>query len=161
MKLVIVLIWILAAAVAAIILLYLGFYLYLFIVLRTSRKIARHLDISTDWMEITPRPPLRAKKERQRLQILVDGYQRGDEDRNWIRLPDRRIANPEVEIWDEYGKVYDLRPSSLITSGVGFTGKFAPRSSFPQDRFYTKVRIRSDKPFKASKVIWECTKSLK
>ena len=161
MKLLIVLIWILVVAVAAIILLYVGFYLYLFIVLRTSRKIARHLDISTNWMELTPQPPLRAKKQSQHLQILVDGYNRGDEDRNWIRLPDRTIVNPEVEIWDEYGRVYDLRPSSLIPSGVGFTGKFAPRSSFPQDRSYTKVRIRSDKPFQASKVIWECTKSLK
>jgi hypothetical protein len=161
MNLMKVLIWILVAAVSAILLLYIGFYVYLFFALRSARKVAKHLNISADWIELTPQPPLKAEKRSQYLQILVDGYKRDDKDRNWIRLPDGTIVTPEVEILDEYGKVYNLHPSSLVSSGVGFTGNFAPRSSFPQDRSYTKVRIRSDEPFEASKIIWECTKSLK
>ena len=118
--------------------------------------MASGVNISTDWIEITPKPPLKATKLVQGLIILVDGYNRSVEDtRNQIPLPDGTTANPEVELVDETGRSYQLHPSLLVSSGVGYTGDYAPHSSMSQDRSYTKVRIRSDKPFRASKIIWE------
>src|SRR4051812_1384348 len=72
---------------------------------QSVRKVASGVNISTDWLELTPQPPLKVMKHVQYLTILVDGYHRSNDDnRNQIPLPDGTLANPEVEILDESGK---------------------------------------------------------
>ena len=126
---------ILGAGLALVFLSFAGFAIYRVASRQSDREVVSDVNISTDWLELTPQPPLRATKRVQHLIICVDGS----------------TANSEVEILDESGKVYQLHPSLLISSGVGYRAA----SSLPQDRSYTKIRIRSDKPFQASKIFWE------
>ena len=129
---------------------------YWFATKQSDREVATGVNVSTDWLEITPRPPLKATKQVQHLIILVDGYSRSlDDTRNRLPLPDGTLADPEVEVVDESGNVYQLHPSLLVSAGVGYTGHYAQRSSLPQNKSFIKIRIRSDKPFRASKIIWE------
>ena len=156
MKLIVKILLILGGVIALIVLFLFGSIMYWFATKQSDREVASGVNISTDWIEITPKPPLKATKDVQDLIILVDGFSRSIEDvRNQIPLPDGTTANPEVELVDETGMSYQLHPSLLVSSGVGYTGHYAPHSSLPQDRSYTKVRIRSDKPLRASKIFWE------
>lgn len=150
MKLVFQILLILVAIVALTVLFYLGSFYYW---LRQSvREVASNVNISTDWLELAPQPRLKVTKHVQSLIVLVDGYRRGNDDtRNQIPLPDGTLVNPEVEILDDSGKVYRLHPSRLVSAGVGYTADH----SFPRDKSFVKIRIRSDKPFQASKILWE------
>jgi hypothetical protein len=134
----------------------LGWSLYTFATMQSDRDVATGVNIFADWLEITPQPPLKATKQVQHLIILVDGYKRSiDDTRNRLPLPDGTMADPEVELVDEGGNTYGLQPSLLVSGGVGYTGDYAPHSSLPQNKSFTKVRIRSDNPFRAAKIIWQ------
>src|SRR5262245_1030908 len=125
---------IIISIVAVVVLFAIGRTIYWFATKQNDREVASGVNISTDWVEITPQPPLKATKHVQDLIIHVDGYNRTLEDtRNRLPLPDGTLADPEVEIVDESGTVYRLHPSLLVSSGVGYTGDYAPRSSLPQN----------------------------
>jgi hypothetical protein len=129
-----------------------GSVVYWFATKQSDREIVRNLQISTEWSELTAEPPLRPTKQVQYLIITIDGYKRSVEDtRNQIPLPDGTTTNPDVILVDENGKTYRLHGSLLVSSGVGYTAD----SSFLRDKSFTKVRIRSDKPFRASTIYWE------
>lgn len=150
----ILLILIVIAAVA--ILFVFGWIKYWFATKQSDLEVASDVDISTDWIELTPNPPLRARKHTQHLLILVEGYDRTLADSSiQLPLPDGTLATVDVEILDDTAKVYRLSPSLLVSSGLGYSGNYAPRSSLPQDKPFTKIRMRSDRPFRASKIIWE------
>jgi hypothetical protein len=69
-----------------------------------------------------------------------------------LTLKDGTELHPELQVIDEYGKVYHLSGLTLIGSLVGFGAKF------PRDRTYTGVKIRSDQAFRCSKVYWDCSR---
>ena len=118
-------------------------------------EVASDLDISGDWVELTPRPPLKATRHTQHLTVLVDGYHRNPGDHPFrLHLPDGTTANLEVEIVEVGGESFRLRPTVYASGGVGYTRSRAARPRQPGGTSYTKVRMRCDKPFRASKVIW-------
>jgi hypothetical protein len=141
------------------ILLYVGFIAYSLLTRQIDREIASNLPISSDWVEINLRPPLEAGNLTQTVILYIEGYKRDIADtRQQIIMPDGTILIPEAQVIDEYGNVYPLKIGQWLSNGVGFTRDFdaGSNSKFPQDRAYPKVRIRSDRPFKISKVFWEC-----
>ena len=147
---------ILLVIVAAAVLYVIGSTYYFFATKQSDRDVTTGLNVSTDWVEVTPQPPLKATKQEQYLIILVEGGHGSPETTgNQLPLPDGTVANPEVLIVDERGTEYRLHPSLILSSGVGYTGHYGERSSLPQDTSYTKVRIRCDKAFRASRIIWE------
>ena len=142
--------------VVAAVLSVLGWMMYTLATLQSDRDVATGVNISTDWIEITPQPPLKATKQVHHLIITVDGYKRSvDDTRNELPLPDGTLANPEVELVDESGETYRLRPSLLTSSGVGYIADDATHSPLPANKAFTKIRIRSGKPFRAAKIIWQ------
>ena len=146
-------------ALGFLVLLYAGYIVYSLLTRQIDREIAGNLSISSEWVEITPRPPLKARNRTQTVILYIDGYKRDIADtRSQIIMPDGTVLNPEVEVIDEYGKVYPLRIGQWLSGGVGFSRDSDPGSNsrFPQDRTYSKVRIRSAQPFKVVKVFWEC-----
>ncbi len=109
--------------------------------------------VSSEWTEITPSSSMKADRQIQAVVFIIDGYRHNVSDNKWqIKLLDETVVKPEVQIFDENGNVYDLHDSGRSNNDINFT----PESSaeFPEDRSYTKIRIRSDKSFKVSKVIW-------
>jgi hypothetical protein len=71
--------------------------------------------------------------------------------RSQIPLADGTTANPEVVLFDEKGTAYELHPSKFLSTGIGY----GPTSMLPRHTCFTKVKIRNDKPFRASNIYWE------
>ena len=143
---------VLGVCIALVVLVVVGLTLYQFSTKQSDRVVASDVSISADWLELTPQPRLKATKDVQHLIIFSDGDRRsGEETGNEIPRRDRTTGNSEVEIVDETGEVYRLHASLLLSSGTGYRAE----SSLPQDKSYTRIRIRSDRPFQASQIIWE------
>ncbi len=143
---------VLVALIALLILVGVGAVHYFFATKQSIREIARDIEISSEWCELRPQPALRATKHVQDLIILTDGYRRTDADnRTQIPLPDGTTAGPEVLLVDERGNDYPLHASLLIESGVGYTAE----SWLLRGKSFPIVKLRCDKPFRASKIFWQ------
>jgi hypothetical protein len=120
---------------------------------QSYREIARNVLISADWLNISPRPPLKVKHDVQHVYLAIENYKH---DRaaplRPITLTDGTELNPEIQVLDEYGQVYNLKGLTVVGTVVGFS------TDFQSDRVYTEVKIRSDKPFHCTKVYWECSR---
>ena len=140
-----------AALIVLAILIEVGLSIYWWKTKQSDREIAQNVDISFAWTELSPQPPLKSTKQLQYLMIFVD-YNRTPEDTRFqIPLPDGSTANPEVVLVDEEGNAYPLHASTLLFNGIGYS----PAATGPSDISFTKVRLRSDKPFRASNIYWE------
>jgi len=153
-------------------------FIYGLVTSETQRQISGPITISSDWVEITPEKAMKPSQQTQGVILGVSDahtpytapYDPNDKswDQSWaMRFPDGSLVRPEVQIVDEYGKVYDLKSPSFThkdrtkgdaTGGMGFTRSFDPSidSNLPKDRVYRTVRIRSDTPIHCSRIIWEC-----
>ncbi|HKQ54028.1 MAG TPA: hypothetical protein VJT74_16750 [Pyrinomonadaceae bacterium] len=74
-----------------------------------------------------------------------------------VRLKDGTIVKPEVQLVDQYGNVFDagVQMAASPSDNNGSITGYVPR--LPRDRLYTKVRVRSDKPLKVSRIFWRCS----
>jgi len=131
-----------------------GVIAYIFYNAKTAEQIvATNVAVSSEWFEITPDSAMKPKKQVQEVVFVIDGYKSDFSDKTFqIKLPDGTIVNPDVQILDEFGNVYELKHSGFLNNDINYT----PKNSlgFLEDRNYSKIRIRSDKPFQISKVIW-------
>lgn len=126
-----------------------------------DRELSGPITISSEWLEITPKEPLRAERVVQYLYIYTTKPFEPD-NRSWgIRLADGSVVVPEVELVDQQGNIYNLKASSFsledptranVISGIGFSAL----EELPKDKVYRAVRIRSDQPIQCSKIIWRC-----
>lgn len=150
MDLVLKMILLLLGVVGFIVLVLWGYSRYWFATKQSDREIASGLSFGSDWVQILPKPPLRIQKHVQRLILIIDGdIQRSANFPGQFALPDGTLIDPELEIADEMGNTQRLESSicnSNICCGV----------QLPKDRVVTRVRIRSQNPFRCSRVIWEC-----
>ena len=134
--------------------------IYRFINPYLDREIAGTVTISNEWLEIKPKEPLNPERKVQYIYVLTPQPFQPD-NRSWgIRFPDGSVVVPEVQLIDQYGKLYNLKASAFslkdrtradVISGIGFHTQ-----DLPQDRVYTTVRLRSDKPVEVSRIIWRC-----
>jgi hypothetical protein len=138
--------------VSLILMAYLGLVFSWLATRQSYRKIARNVSISTDWLSISPRPPLKVKHHVQHVYLAIEGYQYDlATPLRPVMLTDGTELNPEIQVLDEYGQVYNLTGLAGEGNLLGFSARF------PRDRFYTEVKIRGDKPFRCSSVYWECS----
>ena len=141
------------AIVALLILFIVGSTLYYFATKQIRQEIARNVLISAAWLDIWPHPPLKARLDVQNVFLVIEGYKYElGAPLVPLTLKDGTELHPELQVIDEYGKVYHLSGLTLIGSLVGFGAKF------PRDRTYTGVKIRSDQAFRCSKVYWDCSR---
>lgn len=119
-----------------------------------DREIAGAISISSEWVEIIPESPLEPEREVQ--QVIIWFAQPYETVSDGIRFSDDTIV-PEVQLVDERGNVYNLRISSIGSSGIGLRCCSETwNQSLPKDRNYRAVRIRSERPINGSKVVWRC-----
>src|SRR2546423_5253366 len=124
----------------------------------TDRDIAGPTAITSQWRKIKPTPLLKTSDKTSLVILELEGDYTSDFQSQMLRFPDGTLGMPEVQLVDEYGNVFPLhflmvhhrdRTGSNVMGGAGFG---AP--DLPIDRSYGKVRVRSDKPMKCSKIIW-------
>ena len=122
-----------------------------------NQVVATDVLVSSEWTEITPSSSMKVNRQIQSVVFIIDSYRHNVYDKIWqIKLPDGTVVKPEVQIFDEYGNVYDLHDGGRSNNDINFKPENDTEryTTFPEDRNYTKIRIRSDKPFQVSKVIW-------
>jgi hypothetical protein len=149
-----------AIGIAILAVLFLGYFAYMFNHQKISEEVASNLSISSDWTVIKPESPMKTRRDFQSVLLKIENSKHND--KFDIILPDGTIVNPEVEISDEYGNTYRLNSKSAFANNYDSESKtfelsyagFSKSGGLPEDRVYTEVRIRSDKPFVASKIIW-------
>lgn len=69
-------------------------------------------------------------------------------------LPDGSIVRPQVELVGKDGETYELDVPSLFLSSKGEILAYFSGDDLPNDKTFTKVRIRSDKPVRCNRIFW-------
>ena len=124
----------------------------------TDRNIAGETEINSEWLEINPDPALKFIGKTPLVILELEGDYAPDFGARKLRYPDGTFSAPEMQLIDEQGNVFSLyllmahhrdRTGSNAMGGAGFGSLDLPR-----DRSYVKLRIRSEKPMKVSKIIW-------
>jgi hypothetical protein len=124
----------------------------------TDRDIAGPTAITSQWFEIGPTPALKPSGKTSFVILELEGDYTPDFQAQMLRFPDGSLGMPEVQLVDQQGHVFALhflmvhhrdRTGSKVMGGAGFG-----TPDLPTDRSYGKVRVRSNKPIKCSKLIW-------
>ena len=124
----------------------------------TDRDIAGPTAITSQWLEIGPTPALKPLGKTSFVILELEGDYTPDFQAQMLRFPDGSLGMPEVQLVDQQGNAFPLhflmvhhrdRTGSNVMGGAGFGTPV-----LPTDRSYGKVRVRSDKPMKCSKIIW-------
>lgn len=118
------------------------------------QNIAKNVEITPEWKDIPIKPSVSPVRISQTVLLEVDGMD-ATIDRNGVSmtLENGTQVKPEFELVDENGHAYPLRFSSLLNStpGAGFNSE---RSNETAGKKFKTLRVRSDVPFQASKIIW-------
>jgi hypothetical protein len=121
-----------------------------------DREIMGSATISSSWLEIVPKEPLRAEQVVQQVVLYVRKPVKQARDSWELILPDGSQTIPEVELVDQDGRTYYLtEPSAIASPGSdeAFQRGFGAWQ-LPKDKVYRLVRLRSDKPIPVSKIVW-------
>lgn len=123
-----------------------------------DRELSGPVTVTSAWLELTPREPLRAERQVQYLYLhTVDPFV-PDHSVWGIRFPDGSVVVPEVQLVDQYGNIHAPRASSFsladrrrpdVISGIGFRVQ-----DLPPERVFEKVRIKSARPINLSSIVW-------
>jgi len=124
----------------------------------SDRDVAGATAITSQWLEIKPDPMLKPSSKTPLVILELESDYAPDFDSQRLRYPDGTLGAPDVQLVDEQGNIFPLhflmvhhrnRSGSNALGGVGFGA-----SDLPRGRSYGKMRIRSEKPMKCSKIIW-------
>jgi hypothetical protein len=130
--------------------------------LPSKKEIAGPVEIGPDWREFAPQPPLKSSGRVQYVGLKLENVKRWDsKDARRLMLADGTSVLIEVELHDERGNIYSLVPNGIgpyIEFGKQKYAQTEPPNTnepdFPSDRFYTKIRVRSDKRVSCSQIVW-------
>ena len=128
---------------------------YAYLTNRTvDQALAANITLSKEWIEIAADPPLTAFRMTQELAIAIPGYRLDRNERlpiGEIRLPDGRIATPEIEALDNSGNWVRLVFGGHTLSQRDFV-IYRPKYDLDGSAL-TKIRI-SDESFGCEEVFW-------
>jgi hypothetical protein len=136
------------------------------------QSISDSVVIGAEWVEIIPPTPLKPYKSIQEIVLRFDNYDRknftDDLQEKILNLSDGRKTKIDAFLFDEKGEMYELGISGTggVGGGISFTRKLKEEiingkteysfQSFPADRNYTKLKIRSEIPIQINKIEWIC-----
>ena len=127
--------------------------------MHTYQEIASDVLVTTEWVEYTAVEPMKFERMFQEVYLALKDCQRHIEKEGLI-FPDGNVANPEVQLVDQFGGKHQLKGGSYHVMPVGRDSDLmeVSRAGFsarvPQDREYRSVLIRSDKPFRCERIVW-------
>jgi len=120
-----------------------------------DQEIAGPTIVSSEWLEIVPKKPLKVERQIQMIVLDLDKSITLERDGAGLVLPDGSVVTPEVQIIGDDGKTYSLNhPSSWSNPQTGTTYAEFSLPDLPKDRAYSKVRIRADKPVRCKRIFW-------
>ena len=96
-----------------------------------DREITGPTTISSEWLEIMPKQPLRVERQIQYMILDVADPFEPIYDKWSLRLHDGSVVKPEVQLVDENGNVYDLTSPALDNKGIALRN-----SDLPRDKVY-------------------------
>lgn len=130
--------------------------------LNSEQNVSGQMTLTPEWVSITPPKPLRPAKQSQEIVLDVDpaeGLVRDNSNLKQIRLASGTVVRPEVQIVDQHGNVFTadwvVRYPTPSRYEHGVSVQFN-EPDLPQDRDYTEVRVKSDKPLKLFRIVWHC-----
>jgi hypothetical protein len=110
--------------------------------------------VSSEWLEISPRKPLRVERQIQMIVLDLDKSVELDRDGRLL-LPDGSVVTPQVQLVGVDGRTYELNhPSSWSNPSTGTKYAEFSMPDLPKDRAYSEVRIRADKPVRCKRIFW-------
>lgn len=136
------------------------------------QPVSDSIEITSEWVEITPPAPLIPYGNSQYIDLECEGYKKNDwssagDNENVLELADGRITKIEAFLFDSRGQGFELKVSQtsagpeLVRKGkVKWSGEpnFSKADysevNFPPDSVFTKLRIRSQIPLKCNKIEW-------
>ena len=127
--------------------------------MHTYLEIANDAFITTEWVEFEPVESMRFERRYQEVYVSLRDCRMHTEKEGLI-LPDGTVVNPEVQIVDEFGEKHPLYRGSYGVMPVGGNSELLRvnragySGNLPRDREYRSVLVRSDKPFRCSKIVW-------
>ena len=118
----------------------------------SEQKVAGEMTLTSDWVEIVSRRPLRPSKQYQSIVLEVAEPLVKD---NWygqVVRPDGTELHPEVILVNEQGDAIPVNVRRSMTPsryGNAISGRVP-------DGVYLKVRVRCDKPLRLRRIVWHC-----
>lgn len=148
------------AGVGALVLLVLvGGFIYGFATSDSEEIVSGPVSLSSQWTEFIPGKPLRPLKQSQEIVLDVDPSEGLIEDNlhlKRIQLSNGLLLRPQIQLVDSQGNVFDAEVSRYPVPSLYKNGISGYVSSLPQDREFTKIRVRSDSPVRLSRIVWHC-----
>ncbi|HRI02813.1 MAG TPA: hypothetical protein PLL77_03625 [Pyrinomonadaceae bacterium] len=130
---------------------------YIFFTNRTiDQTLVTNFPISNEWIEIDAYPLLGEFRMVAELAIAIPSYDHNPRERlPWgqFRLPDGRIATPQIEGVDDSGNLVIFKHSGFTMSRRDLV-VFRPEPGLGHDIKLAKIRIRSDEPFTCEEIFW-------
>ena len=125
----------------------------------SEQIVSGPMTVSAQWTEFVPRKPLRPMKQFQEIVLDVDPSEGLIEDN---LHPDRMLLSngvrlsPQIQLVDSQGNVFNAEVSRYPVPSLYENGLSGYFSNLPEDREFTKVRVRSDSPVRLSRIVWHC-----
>lgn len=134
-----------------------GLFIFSTVRMHSDQQVSGEITVSSEWMVITPQESMKPHKQYQHLVLdVAEPLKKDNLDLENIRFADGTPVYPEAQIVDEHGNVYVLKMERAPTPSRHGNSIFDYGSRLPEDRVYTQVRLRSDKPLHLSGVLWHC-----
>lgn len=139
-----------------------AFFWYSVLQMYVVQPIAQNVQVTSEWQQIEIAPPLKIKKQVQKISLKIEGYESKTDDSSFnnIKLSDGTILNPEIILIDENNNKYYLKDccrtykgSTTDSAEFNLNQKLTGMGDLPKDVRYKAVMIKSDIPFKCD-ITW-------
>src|SRR5213082_1858602 len=105
----------------------------------SDEQIAGPTIVSSDWLEIAPKKPLKVERQIQMIVLDLDKSIKLERDGTLV-LPGGSTVTPEVQLVGDDGKTYELNhPSSWSNPSTRTNYAEFSMADLPKDRMYGKV----------------------
>ena len=151
---------VIVGSVAALVLIVLvGGFVYGMLTSDSEQIVSGPVTLSTQWTEISPQRPLLPTKQTQEIVLDVDPSEGLVEDNlhlDKMQLSNGVVVHPQIQLVDSNGNIFEAQVSRYPVPSRYNNGLSGHVSNLPQDREFTKVRVRSDSPLRLSRIVWHC-----
>lgn len=127
--------------------------------MHSEQEISGPVTLSTDWIEIIPDKPIKPAKQHQEIVLDVnpaEGLVRDNLNLERMQLASGEIVKPEIQLIEQHGETFVAEVDRYPVPSRYEEGLSGQIPNLPEDKIYTKLRVRCDKPLRLSRIVWHC-----